>query len=136
MWYMWHIEIAYVLNFLKIIFSLFPHVAFKYLNIFFVYSNYLICCAVKMSEEYIGLEEDIEFVPPSGVPPSKMRHVRKTTAGRRKIQHQWTDAQIFQLITAVEKRRCLWDLGSPEYKLAKLDGWREVFSLSILIYSY
>ena len=72
MWYMWHIEIAYVLNFLKIIFSLFPHVAFKYLNIFFVDSNYLICCAVKMSEEYIDLEEDIEFVPPSGVPPSKI----------------------------------------------------------------
>ena len=27
-------------------------------------------------------------------------------------------------------------MGSPEYKLAKLAGWREVFSLSILIYSY
>ena len=81
-----------------------------------------------MNEEYIDLEKEVEFVPPSGdVPPCKIRRVRKTTAGRRKIQHEWNDNEIVHLITAVEKRRCLWDMGSPEYKLAKLDGWREVF---------
>lgn len=66
---------------------------------------------------------DKDFVPSCA--KTKTRN-RKSTAGERKIQHEWKHEEIVSLIAAVEKRRGLWDVGSDEYKLSKLDGWREV----------
>lgn len=78
----------------------------------------------KELQKFTEDSNDADFVPPSG--KTKTRRTRKSTAGARKIQHEWTPAQIVTLIAAVEKRRMLWDFGSEEYKLSKVDSWREV----------
>lgn len=57
---------------------------------------------------------------------SYIRLIRKSESGSRIVQHNWTTDEIISLITAVEKRPRLWDAGSAEYKLGRLDFWREV----------
>lgn len=76
-------------------------------------------------EDDTNVDMDLEFV---AIKKKKAR-VRKSTAGKRTIQREWNDEEIVRLIAAVKKRRQLWDLASPEYKLPKTDSWIEVFFL-------
>lgn len=68
--------------------------------------------------------EDTDYAP-SGTVKQKTREPKKKTTAR-KLKHDWKHEEIVQLISLVEQRRALWDAGSPEYKLARLDSWREV----------
>lgn len=62
----------------------------------------------------------------SAKPAAKPSRTRRSTKGTRKVQHMWQDEEINRLIVAVEKHPSLWDSGSPEYKLPKLNTWQEV----------
>lgn len=44
----------------------------------------------------------------------------------KKVERKWTEEEIERLISAVEERRLLWDVGAAEYKLPKIDAWQEV----------
>lgn len=68
-------------------------------------------------------EHKIDF---EGSQYNKSHSTRKSESGIRIVQHNWTPNEIKALITAVEKRPRLWDAGSAEYKLEKLDFWREM----------
>lgn len=71
-------------------------------------------------------DNDTDFVPPSSQVKSRKATQRKSTAGSRKIQHEWKDDEVVRLIAAVEKYRALWDAGSADYKLPKIDLWHAV----------
>lgn len=59
---------------------------------------------------------------------TKAKPKRKATSRKkeRKLSYNWKEPETTRLIALVEQRRTLWDLASPEYKLQKNEGWREV----------
>lgn len=56
----------------------------------------------------------------------KVKRTRTQKSYKKKVEHKWTDDEIFNLIKAVEPQRSLWDFSSPEYKLPKDLVWEQV----------
>lgn len=62
---------------------------------------------------------------PDGSPKTKKPR-QKQKSYKKKVERQWNDTDITNLIKEIETRRLLWDVGAPEYKLPKESLWQEV----------
>lgn len=86
---------------------------------------------VKLEENDSDVEEELHDVDDGSdsvelITFAKKRGPRKSSKGTRRVQHNWTDEEINRLIVAVENHPTLWDVGSSDYKLPKLNVWQEV----------
>lgn len=57
---------------------------------------------------------------------AKNKEDAKKKKNVKKVESEWNDKLTFKLISAVEGRPVLWNVGASEYKLPKTSAWEEV----------
>lgn len=74
-----------------------------------------------------GTQDDDEYTP------NQKRTKRKRNQNRVKISHTWSHEDIVKLITEVETRPALWNVGHVDYKNRnKRDSaWQEVYAIFV-----